>query len=194
MEMLYSIDLMLFRCINGSLNNWLFDVFFTFITEIKYFYPIYAVALAGLIYFRRREGLVVVLLMILTIVISDQISSSLIKPLVGRIRPCSALEGVRLLVGCGGGKSFPSSHAVNNFAGVFVLSSFFPRQAPWLYVFACLVALSRVYVGVHYPSDIYAGAVIGTSIGVLVMAIHRKIAVFVENKRKMNMRQAGSQT
>jgi undecaprenyl-diphosphatase len=71
------------------------------------------------------------------------------------------LQNVHLLVSCGSGFSFPSSHAVNNFAAALILAFFFPQNKWWFFGFAALVAFSRVYVGVHYLFDVIGGAVIG---------------------------------
>lgn len=109
----------------------------------------------------RRDVKIAAVLLIITIVISDQLNSFVIKYWLERPRPCHVLQNVHLLVSCGSGLSFPSSHAVNNFAGALVLAFFFPRAKWWFFGIAAIVAFSRVYVGVHYPSDIFGGAVIG---------------------------------
>ena len=69
----------------------------------------------------------------------------------------------------------PSSHAANNFAAAVVLVSFFRREAFILFLVASLMALSRVYVGVHYPMDILAGAVFGTIVALIVTYIVKYI-------------------
>jgi undecaprenyl-diphosphatase len=111
------------------------------------------------------------ILLVPTIVLSDQLNSFWLKFIVERLRPCHELLDVRLLVGCGSGYAFPSSHAVNNFAGALVLSYFLPRWTWAFFTFAGIVAFSRVYVGVHYPSDVVAGAIVGMAIagGVIVL-------------------------
>jgi undecaprenyl-diphosphatase len=76
-------------------------------------------------------------------------------------------------VPCGGGKSFPSSHAVNNFAMAFLMSRLYPGARKYLFGFACLVGFSRVYVGVHYPADVLSGALIGMGIAWCVLALYR---------------------
>jgi undecaprenyl-diphosphatase len=97
-----------------------------------------------------------------------------VKPLIERPRPCHIVNGVQvvqnvhLIVGCGGGKSFPSSHAVNNFAMATMFALFYPRWKYALWAWAALIALSRVFVGVHFPSDILGGAVIGSVVALLV--------------------------
>lgn len=116
-----------------------------------------------------KTGRVTIGLLIATVIVSDQVNSSFLKELFGRIRPCRVLDGVRLLVDCGGGLSFPSSHAVNNFAGATVIAHFYQKQKWYWFSYAAFVALSRPYVGVHYPSDIIAGGIIGFGIGLIVV-------------------------
>jgi undecaprenyl-diphosphatase len=109
----------------------------------------------------KRHGRIAAVLLIGTIILSDQLSSSVIKYWFERPRPCHTLHNVHLLVSCGSGYSFPSSHAVNNFAGALILTFFFPRNKWWFFGFAAMTAFSRVAVGAHYPSDIIGGAIIG---------------------------------
>ena len=85
------------------------------------------------------------------------------------------IQGIHMLVDCGPGKSFPSSHAVNNFALGTVLSYYFPKWKWWFFGWASLTALSRPAVGVHYPSDILGGAIIGSVIALFVIWTWRNI-------------------
>jgi len=182
-EWLYGIDVTLFRWGNEALANPVGDWFFVFITEVKNWYVIYAIALISLMWFGKKKGVVTVLLLALVILLSDQISSFVVKPLFDRLRPCHVLDNVRLLVGCGGGKSFTSSHATNNFAMAVLIGHFWPRAKWWLLIWAALVAFSRVYVGVHYPSDLLGGAVLGSLIA-LAVAFGYEYVVKLWNGRK----------
>lgn len=171
-DVLYKIDVELFRFINGTLQNPVFDVFFPFITDLNRIRVVlYAVVLLLLWMFvhKSKTTRLAALLLILTIIISDQLNSFVIKFLLERLRPCHTLVNVHMLIGCGSGYSFPSSHAVNNFAGALILAYFFPRGKWWLFGFATLVAFSRIYVGVHYPSDVAGGAVIGLFVAAMVL-------------------------
>ncbi|HLA69371.1 MAG TPA: phosphatase PAP2 family protein [Bacteroidota bacterium] len=177
-EVLYGIDVAVFRFLNQTIANPVFDLLMPFLTDLNKQPIILFLVGAGLIALAVKGGVMgrtTVILLILTILLSDQLNSSVIKHLFTRIRPCHVLNDVHLLVGCGSGYSFPSSHAVNNVAAATVLSYFY-RKWLWAFMtFAGVVAFSRVSVGVHYPFDILAGAVLGVVIGVLVLFGYRFI-------------------
>jgi undecaprenyl-diphosphatase len=173
LEWLQQADVWLFRFGNWSLRNPAFDVVMPFLTDLTR-QPVALAALAAILLWMVARGSrpvrIAALLMIPVLLLSDQFSSSILKSLVDRPRPCHMLANVRLLVDCGGGMSFPSSHAVNHFAAALVLSYFIPRGTWWFFGYACVIAFSRVYVGVHYPLDVLGGAVVGLACGAIVIA------------------------
>jgi membrane-associated phospholipid phosphatase len=89
--------------------------------------------------------------------------NTLLKTVVRRKRP--HLERLPALISTPTSLSFPSAHASSSFAAARAFSALLPGRAPPLYAGATAMALSRVYLGVHYPSDIAAGAVLGTLVG-----------------------------
>ncbi|MBW7887055.1 MAG: phosphatase PAP2 family protein [Bacteroidetes bacterium] len=164
-EFLYSIDVTIFFFFNHTIANPVLDVVFPFLTDLnKQLFVVWGIIIFILYLFIKGNAntRAMIVLLIITIIAADQLSSSLIKQFFERLRPCRALEGVRMLVPCGSGYSFPSSHAVNNFAGAVIITRFFQKQKIFWFSFASLIAVSRPYVGVHYPSDIIAGAIIGS--------------------------------
>ncbi|HTY11283.1 MAG TPA: phosphatase PAP2 family protein [Bacteroidota bacterium] len=181
-DFLYSIDTAVFFFINRTISNPVLDWLMPFLTDLnkqKATIVIVGVLWLWLMIRGGKTGRTAGILLVASIIVSDQFSSTVLKHLFTRIRPCHALQGVRLLVDCGSGYSFPSSHAVNNFAGATILSHYYRRYAWGWFSLASLVALSRPYIGVHYPSDIAGGALIGWACAVCLITgwdyIERKI-------------------
>lgn len=166
-DFLYSVDVSVFYFINHTIANPLFDKFFPFITDVKNWLLVYIIFWLILMIKGGKKGRIAAIGILILIAVSDQISSNLLKNFFERIRPCNALPDVRILVGCTSSFSFPSSHAVNNFAFAVFFSIIYPRHKIPFYLIAFLLAFSRPYVGVHYPSDIIGGALIGSLIGYL---------------------------
>jgi undecaprenyl-diphosphatase len=132
--------------------------------------PLYLAILITLGIRYRRKFLILILVIILAIILSDQISL-LIKNSVHRLRPCHepALEGLVHLVRnqCGGAYGFVSSHASNSF-NIAVLSLLLIKRKWFSYsmlLWAAIIGYSRVYLGVHYPGDVLCGSLIGILIG-----------------------------
>lgn len=124
------------------------------------------------------RGRFLILCSLTSILISDPLTSRIVKTIFQRSRPCHLVDTPNLLTGCSDSYSFPSSHAVNMFAEATVLSLVYPKAAPVAYAFASIVGYSRVYIGVHYPFDVIGGAAIGILLGGAVVMIIQKLPVF----------------
>ena len=129
----------------------------------------------------KRQAITFLTGIVVLITLSDQISSSVLKPYFGRLRPCNdstMVNRTHLIVPCGTGKAFPSSHATNTFALAAFLSLVLAGQQVLkvaLIAHAMVVSYSRIYVGVHFPADVLAGALLGLWLGICVYFLHQKV-------------------
>jgi undecaprenyl-diphosphatase len=105
---------------------------------------------------------------VLAVVVCYALVDGVLKPAFARSRPFESVEDVRVVGQRPVTYSFPSGHAATAFASTFVLTLMLPRWRWWLWALAALVATSRVYIGVHYPLDVVAGALVGTGVGAFV--------------------------
>lgn len=172
LNQLIDIDQELFLAINQGLSNPFFDWLLPILRNPYTWAPMYLFLVIFFIRTYGKMGILVVAFTLINFGASDGISSHLIKKNVQRVRPCNDLafkEQVNLRVRCGSGYSFTSSHATNHFAMAFFWIALFRRRwkhALWLGItWAALISFSQIYVGVHYPADILAGAILGTAIG-----------------------------
>lgn len=124
--------------------------------------------LLAIVPFALRRATRLVTAWLFAAIVAQSALVSLIKHLVGRVRPCDALEWCVPLAGRSpGGGSFPSGHAAGSFAFAIFVSIRAPRWAAPAFLWAALVAWSRCVLGVHYPSDVVGGALLGSAVGAL---------------------------
>ena len=162
LEKIKILDHKILLWIHKNLSNSILDVFMPFITnEDNWIIPI-TVLVIVLCIFAEKKGKIAIIILLITLGLTDSICAQFIKPFIERIRPSHLdLEGLNLLVKKGGKWSMPSNHAANMFAFATTLSFFYKRYKTFLFILASLIAFSRVYVGVHFPGDIFFGALIG---------------------------------
>ena len=122
--------------------------------------------LVWIVWKRKKTEIISLAWIAVTVAVSDIVAAELLKPWIGRLRPCKVEGLVHIVDGCAGLYSFPSNHAANTATFAMLWMMFHgPRQGLLAFVLAFMVALSRVYLGVHYPSDVLAGMVFGISLG-----------------------------
>ena len=163
----------LFSTINGQWTCNLFDQVMPWVRDSKNWVPLYIVILIFLFYKRGINTWRSVVLAAVNVTLTDQISSSIFKPFFHRLRPCvdpDTMTHVRLLIDhCSGGFSFTSSHAANHFGiATFIIMTLQPLLKNYRFAFllwAAIISYAQVYVGVHYPLDVFCGALIGFTIG-----------------------------
>ena len=170
-DFLQRTDEAVFLALNGAHCAYADSTMWLFTGRWAYVLPVLA-----LLYLSFRcgwkRGVMMLLAVALTILLSDQIASSLIKPLVCRLRPSHAEHIVAYVLNGhrGGMYGFVSSHAANSF-GVAVLLILLSRNrllAACMLLWAAVVSYSRIYLGVHYPGDIICGALVGVAMAFVV--------------------------
>lgn len=144
---------------------------FVGLSAIGYFGAVWIVLAVAISLATRRNVGFPVLLTASSVWTADLLAL-VIKAGVERRRPSLSVPQADPLLGAGGW-SFPSGHAATAFAGAVSLTYLWRRGAPLFFLLAAAIAFSRVYVGVHYPGDVLAGAALGTAVGLAWVAALR---------------------
>ena len=189
-QQILSLDRQAFLAINGAHAPWADSLLWT-VSDLRLWIPLY---LFFLFLIQRRWGWrglgISVPVIAAMILCSDSGSVLLFKDAVQRLRPSHVAElqgAIHLLPGAdgapyrGGTFGFVSSHASNHFAIALFMIGLLGGLPRWstvaLLFWAALIAYSRVYIGVHYPGDVLAGALYGAAIGILFSLLFRRIAL-----------------
>jgi undecaprenyl-diphosphatase len=178
LDIIRNIDRTLFLALNRDAANPVMDAVMPFITDVdNWLIPIFLIWLYLMI-FGGRKGRIAGIGLIFLISLSDQLSSSVLKPWVHRIRPCHPdqfIEGGRFLIGMKKTLSFPSSHAANMGAMASYFSVKYPKTR-WIVIpIALIIGYSRIYVGVHYVTDVLAGLMLGILCGWCILSVETLI-------------------
>ncbi|MDG1724170.1 MAG: phosphatase PAP2 family protein [Bacteroidia bacterium] len=183
-ESLIDIDQRLFITIHYDYANSFFDGLMPIIRNAKTWIPLYLVFIFLIFKKHKNKGLFILIATILIVALTDQFSAGFIKPYFERLRPChepDLSKYIRGLIDCGGQYGFISSHATNHFGLVVIMSWFFKescnlRYSSWLFfIWALLISFAQIYVGKHYPGDIFIGALSGIFIGWIILSLLQKI-------------------
>jgi undecaprenyl-diphosphatase len=181
-QQLQQWDTDLFLALNHRLVNPLFDTVLPYFRDSIFWAPLYLFLLAFVFLNYGRKGIWWSVAFLTTVAICDLTGTYGFKETVQRIRPCNepTLMGqVRLVIhACPGGYSFLSNHAANHFGlATFMVCTFRSIFKAWIYLaylWAFFIAFAQVYVGVHYPSDILGGVLLGIGSGYLTATLYRK--------------------
>ena len=174
-EQLIHFDQHLFYIINHDWANPLFDCIMPWLRMPTFWIPLYLFIIVFCLWKYKKRGIIIILFIVATFGVSDFTSASLIKPFVHRLRPCqdpvvSKTDMERIT--CGSGYSFPSSHATNHFAMAIFMILIWCKKWRWIWfwgiLWAGLISFAQVYVGVHYPIDVFCGALYGSFVGWLM--------------------------
>lgn len=106
--------------------------------------------------------------MLIALIVATLVGQITIKSLVRRKRPCHVYKDVKLLIPMPSDLSFPSGHTTSSFACSTVMMFYNPILGIIGYIYASLTAISRLYLFVHYLSDVICGTILGISIGIII--------------------------
>ena len=189
-RLLVSFDQHLGYWINSSWTSPFFDTFFPFVTDLhhtwQFRYLLIPTFFVACIFNRRLSGLIIFFGLAVSMGLAD-FTGSFLKHFFQRQRPFEVSSDF-VQRSPASGFAFPSNHAVNMFCMFFFLVTFFPKARWALFLIATIVAYSRIYNGVHFPSDVLAGALLGGFFGIAgsdltQRAIHRVDLLFKGRSR-----------
>jgi len=179
---LLQFDRHLFYFINHDLANPFFDWLMPYLRNPKFWIPLYVFIIGFCVWKFKKTGLIMILAIGLSAGFADFTANHFIKLVVKRDRPCrdvvvSKTDIAR--VPCGTGYSFPSIHAADHFAVAFCIIMIFYKRWRWIWLWGFLwagsICLAQVYVGVHFPIDVFCGALYGMFVGWVFAMLYRYI-------------------
>ncbi|MEO6252953.1 MAG: phosphatase PAP2 family protein [Ferruginibacter sp.] len=173
MQQLIHLDKELFKLINGQWTNGFFDWITPWLRNSTVWVPLYFFLFLFLVINFKKQGLWIFFFAVITVIITDHVSSKIIKPYFGRLRPCNDPDMIGMvryfLHYRPGNGSFTSSHAANHFGlAMFLyatLKKYFGKWTWLFFVWAFMIGYAQIYVGVHYPFDVLGGAIFGCLVG-----------------------------
>lgn len=181
MHRILEADKSFFNLINNKWNNSFFDVLMPLVRNANFWLPLYLFLLVFALLNIKKSGWFIFSILI-TVALTDTLSSHIIKNLVWRLRPChepDLANSIRILASyCPQSSSFTSSHAANHFGlATFASITLYPYAGKWIYLtylWAFIIIYAQVYVGVHYPIDVICGTIVGVMAGLLTSSIYQK--------------------
>ena len=191
-EWLDQLDKAIFLILN-SLYSDVSDKVWLLITNIPTWIPLYVLIFFLFIKVFKKDSFYLILGLLLVVLVCDQFTSGFMKPFFERPRPCHDAEIghlVHIANKCGGQFGFASGHSANSFGIAMFVWMVFRSYWKWtwlIFVWAAVVAYSRIAIGVHYPADILVGGLLGIFFGFLIFKLTSELffkikkATFIKN-------------
>lgn len=172
MYLLNNIDMNILFFIRKHFQNKILDILMPFVTYLGDKGLIWIIVTILLISIKKhkKEGYILLSVLILSTILGE----GLLKHIIRRPRPFQEMQTIKLLIKKPSSYSFPSGHTTSSFAAAGVLGYYFKKYKVYFYALAVLIAFSRIYLFVHYPSDVLAGIILGLFSSVVVLKISNK--------------------
>lgn len=184
MEFVSEFDLTILKNIN-FLRNVHLDYFMILISKTTFWIPLYLFLIILIAYKFKRRSIPFFILLAIAIALSDLISARFFKPFFERLRPCWNEDVLNVVnfegLSCGGKYGFVSSHATNTFSVAFMFYLFFKhynQKFIYLFFYPLIVSFSRMYLVVHYFTDIVGGLILSFAITSTIYLLSKRIYNF----------------
>ena len=177
MSLLQNIDNSILEFIKNNMHSSIMDKIMIICTYLGNGGAIW-IAIAALLTISKKYRKVG-LMMLVALVIGYLMGEGILKHIFKRERPFTHIPGIELLAKRPKSYSFPSGHTTSSFAAAGILAYSFRRYAPVFYLLAGLIAFSRLYLYMHYPSDVLGGVILGTLSCIFTIYIFKK---FIDKK------------
>lgn len=169
LDKIQEIDELILFYLQNNIKNPMLDRIMMFLSSLGNNGFLWIMTALLLVIFKRSRKCGICLLC--SVYLAMLLGDGILKPLFGRVRPCNVFLQVKLLLPAPHTPSFPSGHTMVGFAAAKILSYYNNPGGYAAYVLAALIAFSRMYLFVHYPSDILGGIIFGTLNSILVLSV-----------------------
>jgi len=157
------------------------DKFMLFVTVKENFFIPGMICLVSLLWTYKQRGMAFFIAAAIAIGLADTIGHHILKEGIQRIRPCHVMpQDIIGVVSCSNSFSFPSNHAVNSFTAATLLSLCFRNTTLLVFTLALIVCYARVYLKVHYPSDVFGGMIFGSAMGYFGYLIYGRVLKYIK--------------
>lgn len=171
-DFITQLDFAVLDFIQANLRNDFLDAVMVFLSAIGEGGIVWFAIAIPMLFFKKSRvcGVVMILTMGFTLLLGE----FLLKNLIGRVRPCNLVHDVEMLVKCPHSYSFPSGHSSSSFGAATTIFLWNKKVGVFALILAALIAFSRLYNYVHFPSDVLAGSLFGVLSSVLVYYLVKK--------------------